>query len=319
MRVNEREMAALRAFLEARVFGVPLVELHNFSRGAQSFNFRVTTGEGRYLVKVGRIGYPLTLRLQKVLEALRDFPEELHVPRLLAFHGEACFEWEGHQLFVLAYARGKSRSVLGLRLRHVKRIFAHYQRLWERLQGVEGLPEHPRSNHKYATYLITQASGMQQKVQGWRQRVCAKALAFAQEVCAKAPSQSMIHGDFHNNNLLFDGDELSGVIDFNDMRVGCMGEDLARWVVCEQSRLPFFYWRGWVLRRWVRCLFAQTSVTAEEMRYGCDLEILRRICKVFARAEKRVLSRREAVHVERLLRQRGRFRRLFARDVCGKS
>lgn len=84
----------------------------------------------------------------------------------------------------------------------------------------------------------------------------------------------VIHGDFHNNNILFYKGNLSAILDWEECRLGYACEDWLRFTFCAVERILTYPKRRRKIRLILSFLLAQKTFSSHEWRLGFNSFLL---------------------------------------------
>ncbi len=116
----------------------------------------------------------------------------------------------------------------------------------------------------------------------------------------------VIHGDFHHGNLHFDGDRVSGIMDFEDFRLGYPAEDWVRYLLVGAEHLHWFDFVGCArIRAFFRRLLPLYPI--DEWRLALNAFVVRKMRRRFAKPH--------AAFKKFFLAQKMRFRFAFYRAL----
>ncbi|NNF57791.1 MAG: aminotransferase class III-fold pyridoxal phosphate-dependent enzyme [Rhodothermaceae bacterium] len=207
--------------------------------GGHNENFLLETPAGtRYVLKVAGADEPSALfDLEYAMaEALHAADLGLAVPRLIPTHEgqfEACYETPAGTTLrgrLLTFVDGRPWNEAGLptpdRLRHLGRMLAQVHRVFATV-------EHPaaRRTHRWDLAQATQVRPLIPLVPDEEQRRLVDRAMHVYAACAAprlaALPHGLLHGDVNDENVLVDGDRITGLIDFGDALHGPLVCDLA--------------------------------------------------------------------------------------------
>lgn len=231
------EIDALKQFL-AEKLGVSIVSCTMITACSRPDNFRVTTATGdRYVVKCALDGMATDSFFYKhSLVHLQELQSVKSVVRLVA----GPWEFSGHSVIVLRCLPGRNVRVDALNPEQEHALIQAYSELSEAMQHVSHVRPYRDSLNKYREFLeeLRKRPACEPLLTVLENKISEDQLAYDER------RLKVIHGDLHHGNMLFDGNELSGFIDFEDIRYGYPAEDWVRYVVCGQEHMAFFNFIG---------------------------------------------------------------------------
>ncbi|WP_129674901.1 homoserine kinase [Candidatus Chloroploca sp. Khr17] len=221
------------------------------SHGAVNETAFVETSIGRYVVrrnqrKQGLSAVDLRHRLMAWLRA-RGFP----APRLIpARNGDQAIDFDGRFFEVQTFIEGDEfNHDRPAHLAGTGSILAHYH------NAVDGFPDPPLSQGP--RYSTSSLSGlieriMQRDMMGdltvqlnWYDRRAADLKRSLSEQSYEALPHVLIHGDVHRDNLIFRGDTVAALIDFDQVTLDARLVDLADALVDFAVGMPPKDWYPW--------------------------------------------------------------------------
>jgi Ser/Thr protein kinase RdoA (MazF antagonist) len=226
------EIDALKQFL-AEKLGVSIVSCTMITACSRPENFRVTTAAGdNYVVKCALGGIATDSFFYKhSLVHLQELQSVKSVVRLVA----GPWEFLEHSVIVLRCLPGRNVRVDALNLEQERALIHAYSELSDAMQQVSHVRPYRDSLKTYQELLAKLRE----------HPTCEPLLTVLENKISEAQLTyderrlKVIHGDLHHGNMLFEGNELSGFIDFEDIRYGYPAEDWVRYVVCGEEHMAF--------------------------------------------------------------------------------
>lgn len=284
------------AFLETDVFHQPIESARQFAHGSASENFVITVNHKRYIVKlIHREQKSEIERLVRIYDSLTQ-NNAIRTTSIIHLNQSAYFTYHHHFGIVMEYCDGRSLPSYKITKRHFGEILYTYkcfQKLrWHNSQDIlpaYRIPEKinnliqivQKSARTPNTFIFRFFNGafLHKTLLNFLSQMKADKLDFA--------TSSVLHGDFHNNNLLFHNNQLSAVLDFEEIRYGYPTQDLIRYIICLVQRLPVFINPFSVFKEWL--ILADTSFhfSTDEWIYGLDTYYVIRTEKLFRKLNKK--------------------------------
>lgn len=238
--------------------------------GSCSVNYRLQAKRGFYLIKFiaqARVPRDRRERVWHNIRALSDFDLGPHLALQTTFtHGP----WD---ILVLKWVNGQSVFINQLDNQHLDDLIAAY------LDMTDTFQEHKSEMHVAPgdDWLhIYNTLHTDKRYHPILQDMDAKDLIYRDHLT------SVIHGDFHYKNLIFQGQDLSGILDFEELKIGYPTEDLIRLILTNKEHHCFIY--PGKLRftlRLLKHLIEKTSYTRHQWMLGLNAFILTKGYKKF--------------------------------------
>lgn len=213
--------------------------MEEFPVGVHNFNYLLATGKGKYVVRIYADSFSdrsaVTGKLEfRVLDHLRERGFGYQIPSPLKdASGEVVQENDGHYFYVYPFIPGEVVSADKLNVQKVARLGEALARYHE---AVRVLPNAPAQVECFDTARLQNLFEKAEKDQGEGE--------FAQEARKSAPFFSSIlrrlqkyrfssgvlpiHGDFSYDNMLWDGNKVTGIIDFDNVQFAARVIDVTR-------------------------------------------------------------------------------------------
>ena len=266
------DVSGLKEFLRQTVSGY--CDLREIYTGGSSYNFKLTTKSGDYLLKLTDKAEKYH-KLKAVCSALYDIQCPIEQ------------KFDQYYLLIMPYIEGKSLryGVVNADLMH--RLADAFRRLAQ-----SDLP---------AQYILPQQSLAQlyQQVENIIARSDNRMERFVLEFLMNKmqkdrsdfkPVKQIIHGDFSANNIMVDQTGMPHILDFEAVRYGSSVEDVAFLM------LQLSGFRGMLgsLRKFMflkKLVEAEHAYTREEWIYGVQFVYLNRICRRYGGQKKHTKQR----------------------------
>ncbi len=281
-------------FLEKKIFYHPIDDIRKFARGAASYNFLVTVNKQKVLVKLTRPhGAKGIKRLARVCQAISE-NKQLAVARLIKVNQSLYFKYEKKYGLVMEYCDGESLPSYKMKTVHFEQILLAYklfqQTKWPNksdLLPIYSMEEHYQRHVMFLENALKNLNDLPQPKRFIFAWLCKKHLAFLMQLGTTKIDWSVdeleiIHGDFHNNNLLFKNGKLLTFLDFEEVKDGHPTEDLVRFIICLVQRLPFFINPYRYINKWLKLCNQQFHYTTEQWIGGLNSYYLQRADKAFS-------------------------------------
>ncbi len=264
---------ALKSFVEGKIGRTTLFEM--VTACSRPDNFRVVTGTGeKFLVKC--VSSKKTVAagfLERFLPHLQDLaqcPEAIHLA-----HGP----WAFGDFTVVALAWCAGGRVMPDRTSPAQRdeLIRAYGVFSEAIQNVRAvLPPRDCVAERAQALAILERLGCRSLHRLIRDKIPESTLVYD-------PGRlKVIHGDFHHGNFHFDGDRVSGFLDFEEFRRGYATEDWMRYLICGAEHLRWFDFAG---RRRILDFLSRLLplAPADEWRFAVDAFLVRKIYRRFSK------------------------------------
>lgn len=211
---------ALKRFLRHYALG-DLVSYAGIAEGIENTNFRVQTRRGRYVLtlfeQTAAEDLPFCIGLMAAL-ADHDIPSA----RPIADHnGDFVRRLENKPALLVEHLPGKSAEQPSLR-----QCLAVGDML-ARMHAVTATYPQQRDNERGAAWHTETASAVRERLVSADRALLDRTLAKSLEFNMSALPQGVIHADLFRDNVLFENDALSGLIDFYYAHTGALIYDLA--------------------------------------------------------------------------------------------
>lgn len=285
------------SFLQSSVFHSPILSIRQFNKGASSYNYLIETKTGKKLVKIAwkhkKSGVE---RLAKIIDTLSQNPH-LATAHILPVQNALFFNYKKNYGFVLEYISGKSLPSYKMKSTHFQQILTHYQIFMQTnwtnpkilipAYNFEKMSKECMTTlHKYF-YKLKKRKDFRSRATLYLLKKVQNQLVCIQKTPLRMKKEkiSIIHGDFHNNNLLFNKGKLVSFLDFEDVGYGYITEDLIRFILCLIERLPFFIPTAVFIQKWIKLANQRFNLTKEEWIVGLNSFTLQKIKKVLGKKE----------------------------------
>ena len=278
-------------FLE-NLLNEPIWDVYRFSKGSSSYNFKITTSRRTILVKLlkkhSMVGFN---RIYQIMNRLEKNPE-LKYAHLQKINGEPYFVYQNYYGIILDYIQGEALSSYEIARRHFRQILhlyaLFYLSYFSNCQAL--LPPYDLEKIWQEAFDSLQEQEAQIKTHGGFQKIIFQRLfslikkhllQLKNEPLQRKPDRmAVIHGDFHNNNLLFQKEKLVALIDFEEVGYGYPTEDLMRFILCLIERLPIWITPFSYVGEWIELSQKRFSFTEEEWVLGLNSFSVQKIQKI---------------------------------------
>ncbi len=273
MRRPAYDPSALKTFLEEKIGR--FVSFEMVMECSRPENYRVVTEAGeRFLVKCVPFGRP----------GMDKFRERF-LPNLqaLALHSEAVklvggpWEFYGHVVVILSWCRGGRVMPDRLTERQrteLTRAYAVFSSAMQKTRAV--LPARDCLAEREGALRALDRAGCRSLRDFVRREIPESSVTY------ESSRLKVIHGDFHHGNFHFEGDCVSGFMDFEEFRYGYPADDWARYVIVGAEHLRWFDRAG---RRRLLDFFTSLlpSAPADEWRLAVNAFLIRKIFRRFSK------------------------------------
>lgn len=289
---GETQTKDLISFLQSNIFHSPILSIKKSKRGASSYNYLIETKDSKKLVKIAwKHKKNGVKRLSKIIHILSQNPRLL-TARIVPIQKKLFFKYKKNYGFILEYIPGKSLPSYKIKDQHFHQILNSYQFFtqtkWENTEIL--IPAHNFEKIYQECLNLTNSHIhiLQNKnnIRSYIIKYFLKKLEYQLSLIKKTPLKmkkekiTVIHGDFHNNNLLFNQGKLVAFLDFENVGYGYLTEDLFRFILCLVARLPLFIPTDSYLQKWINLAEKYFSLTKEDWLIGLNSFTLQKIKKV---------------------------------------
>ncbi len=284
------------AFLETNVFHQPIESARQFAHGSASENFLITVNHTRYIVKlIHREQKSETERLVRIYDCLSQ-NQALRTTSIIHLNQSAYFTYNHRFGIVMTYCNGHALPSYKMTKHHFQEVLKAYEAFqkinWHNSPDI--LPAYripdkinnliqivQKAEHTPKTIFFRLFNG------GFLHKTLLNFLFQIKADKSDFPTSFVLHGDFHNNNLLFHNNQLSAVLDFEEIRYGYPTQDLVRYIICLVQRLPVFINPFSVFKEWLVLANASFHFSTDEWIYGLDTYFIIRTEKLFQKLNKK--------------------------------
>ncbi len=285
-------------FLEKEIFHQKIDEIHQFVRGGASNNFLVVMGGTKRLVKLtNNYGLDGIERLSRICAALSE-NQLLIGARIITVNGKLYFQYRNKYGIVMEYCDGEPRPSYQMGKKHFQQVISQYtvfqQTKWQNKADL--IPVYPMADQcqthiAFLENALEKSGKLSGIKKGIYQKLCQTHLDFLKRMADTDldwPDSdiTVIHGDFHNNNVLFRKDKLLTFLDYEELGLGHPSEDLMRFILCLVQRLPIFINPYTYIEKWLDLCAAQFHFTTEEWIKALNSYYLQRADKAFQETDK---------------------------------
>lgn len=245
----------LENFLQEQNIFPQLEKLQEVNVGGASYNFIVTTSQGRYFLKLLDLNGGNAEKIKYICEYMGLlYPLKTDV-------------FMHYKMIAMCYIDGKKVDYNDFSAEFTERLVKEYRKL-------QACPLQPKQ--------IGQMSDIRkirdyvaQRLQGktsffWQRIYKIFAEKIAAELCCLSPVPSIIHGDFKRDNILLAADGATTIIDWEQMRYGYATEDWAG-LILELSGFRSLCGSGHKLRKLYTAIQRQFMFSSEQWQYGIQL------------------------------------------------
>lgn len=245
-----------------------------------SQNFIVITDSNRLFVELVPRTSVRANHLPKRIDFLKE--HQIPVPELLYN-----FNAEQFTFLIFPYIQSQHIHSQNIKRRHIDQILEVVGRLASLPTTPEAtavlspktwpLPEMFQTKHEKIREQLTRA---QNPVARRCWKVIDTYMADMPPIKPEPQPSTLIHGDLHNHNLLFDKGKLVALTDWEALAVGLPTQDLLRYIFCASSRLPAYFSPSRFERKWLKYMVAHSPYSPHEWRFGLQCFFTRRIAKM---------------------------------------
>lgn len=268
--MKKQEEKAFRGFLEDKVFCKKLHYFKQFRGGEFSYDFFVKVNDENFVVKVLKNPYKLNKTTAFLSEHIKD------VPVLAGVQYDSVFKY-GKADGTIQKNYGNPLPRRQISFAQMKEIFAAYQAF----SVLKAPAEHePALDENFVL-----AQGLKERLEeknSFKNRLC---LGFLQQIDLQTlyydkKRLCLIHGDFFNNQILFQKGKLSAFIDWDDVRLGYKTEDFWHFLHYNLDKIPFFFLRRFWQKKLTKQILLLTDERIEEWQTALNVMLLKRLCKL---------------------------------------
>ena len=280
-------------FLEKNIFKEPIISLYQFERGASSYNYLATLQNKKVLVKLAwKYKKSGVERLVQIISLLAK-QKKLPIAKVLSFNNKNIFKYQNSYGFILEYIEGTSLAATKISMDHIKQVISAYKNLRNIKITNEKLLISAYDFFKIQQEYLLNCETMIKKsklnlISSFLLNKCKKNLVKIGNSPLKIlkNKKSVIHGDFHHNNLLFKNNQLVAILDLEDLGYGYTSEDLLRFILCLIARQPLFFPKKKYLYTYLDFITKEFSYSKEEWLTGLNSFTLQKYKKVFSKDKK---------------------------------
>lgn len=293
-RTLTKEAIDLIAFLEQHLLKQPIISVRQFAHGSASQNYHVTLGNQRELLVKLTHAYDEQgiARLAQICQAVSD-NHQLPVARLIPINKKPYFQYQNRFGLIMEYCQGHAVASYNLTEQHFMQIIDAYavftNTSWPKEDvfiPLYPLKEQCLTHMNFIQETLNKTSHINTVKKYLLTKIGNAHLTFFErllETTVNLPlnKQTIIHGDFHNNNVLFHHNQLVSFLDFEEVGHGYIIEDIMRFILCVVQRLPIFINPYPLIRCWVKCADDKFRFSKEEWILGLNSYYVQRADKAF--------------------------------------
>lgn len=280
-------------FLSMKIFKKPIISIYQFKRGASSFNYLVKLKDRKFLVKLAwkhkKEGVERLVSIIKTLTTQQTIP----LAGIIPIQNDYLFKYKDSYGFVLEYIDAKSIPANKFSSYHLATVLQTYH-LFQQTKWMDKNLLIPAYNFadlqkKYSeNCLLMVKSFKRHLLLKYLLKIMQKKLLEIGKTPLKIVPEKkcVIHGDFHHNNILFQDKKLAAILDFEDIGYGYASEDLIRFILCLNARLPIFYNAKKRLINTLDIIMGEFKYSYDEWMLGLNSFTLQKMKKVFSRPQK---------------------------------
>jgi Ser/Thr protein kinase RdoA (MazF antagonist) len=270
------DLEKLRLFCTDCLFHKQIKEFRELTRGGSSFNFRVRTDDGAYVVKlIPKERYETVLKLKSILRILKNNPSFLTAD-LIETPVEAEV-YEDFLILVITYIDGTRITPAALNATLLLSVIANYK-AFERIDFSKENALFPiltpkdlyLQNQKAADNLKINASLYQRQVLQKIDRL--NTLFYRLSPSLPCPT-TVIHGDAGLDNMQLDRQSNTVFFDFERMRYGYPAEDAAELLCSALLERSFFFPRK-RFRELAAVIQSEANFSFSEWQYALNMHFL---------------------------------------------
>lgn len=276
-------------FLSHHIFKEDILSFYQFKRGASSFNYLVELKSKKVLVKLAwKYDKQGVERLAKIISALSN-KHGLPVAKLLTYNNQTLFQYQNSYGFVLEYIDGVSLKATDITSFHIKQILNAYKQIEPAAQKHKTLLMPALDLKKIQKSYLRNIKEIETLFK--RKKLSLLLLSKLKNELINighsplqilTEKQSIIHGDFHHNNLLFKDNKLAAILDLEDLGYGYKTEDLLRFLLCQIARFPLLYPKKKTINAYLNLITKEFSYSYDEWMVGLNSFTLQKMKKLFS-------------------------------------
>ena len=280
-------------FLSEEIFKEPILSLYQFKRGASSFNYLATLKNKKILVKLAwkhkKEGVERLVNIISTLSENNPFP----IAKIIPLNNKFIFKYKNSYGFLLEYVDAKSLPATKIKQHHIDEILTTYKifqnTIWKDKSIL--IPEYD-FNLIQKNYLNNAQCMLKKNKRNFFYSFFIKKCCSSLEMIGSTPlfidpsKKTIIHGDFHHNNILFKNNRLVSILDFEDVGYGYTSEDLLRFIFCLLARQPLFSSSKKQLDAYLKCVTKEFNYSYNEWMVGLNSYTLQKMKKLFHQENK---------------------------------
>lgn len=273
-------------FLEKEVLKTKISFCKPLDKGGASFNFLIKYHHSTHIVQIF-LSEKVIAKVHRTMPILKHINQSLPKTSTILHH----FTYQHYQGIVKPYIEGNYITSYLMSKKHFIEVLSFYQQ-FRQINIDKTIPIPPPTNYHH--YYLSSQKLLQHKRYLLKQKnfffqICFSLLfhkiqqhllRLEKNLAFSPSSLTIIHGDFHNNNVLFKNNILCGVLDWIDARQGHTAEDLSRFGMSAMARLPIWFPGFWWLKRWIKTAQAVIPLSKKEWAFGlatCSIDKIRKV------------------------------------------
>lgn len=269
--MKKQEEKAFKGFLENEVFKDKLEYFKQFRGGECSYDFFIKADDEDFVVKVLKNPY----KLNNIAAFLSEHIHE--VPVLAGVKYDRIFKYGGADVTIQKnYGRPLPRRQISFM--QMKEIFAAYDAFsaLKTLMRCEGTLD---ENFVLAQWLRERLT----EKESYKNRLL---LHFLEQIDFQTlyydeKQLCLIHGDFFNNQILFQKGKLSAFIDWDDVRFGYRTEDFWHFLHYNLDKISFLGVRRFWQKKLTQQILLLTNEKLETWETAFNVALLKRLYKLY--------------------------------------
>ncbi|MBO5038845.1 MAG: aminoglycoside phosphotransferase family protein [Alphaproteobacteria bacterium] len=269
--MRKQEEKAFCDFLEREVFFNKPAYFKQFRGGEFSYDFFVKVNDENLVVKVLKNPYKLNKTTAFLKEHIQD------VPVLAGVKYDRVFKY--------GKADGTIQKNYGRPLRRRQISFAQMRDIFAAYGAFSALKA-PAEREVLLDENFVLAQRLKERLaeqDSFKNRLC---LHFLEQIDFQTlyydkKRLCLIHGDFFNNQILFQEGKLSAFIDWDDVRLGYRTEDFWHFLHYNLDKIPFFFLRRFWQKKLTKQILLLTYERIEDWETALNIMLLKRLCKLY--------------------------------------